>query len=310
MSNGRAVRTNMANCVAAGLGAGREEEFCVNVPGVDECELCITSCAGMFDGRYQSCTSCKDYIVCEDNKIKEVKTCKTGIFSAFDGQCSLNSKSCGVKENINSCKGLADGRYPSSKGPEYFNLCRNQKIMKDRRCGPADKFRYKYPSKPITRPVTRAMEYNHFLRACENYRSPTCQRTLDSNFGFVPPPTVDLLYLSDEPSIKYEDVLVDDLPVEDDKTEELHKFKDWINETTRKDKMPPRRMNKVCITTCSDVDDGLYGSCRGCDIFAQCTDGYLREERCQDKMEFDTEEKKCVKKSDTCTLRDDSGWLS
>jgi len=64
-----------------------------------------------------------------------------------------------------------------------------------------------------------------------------------------------------------------------------------------------RRVNPECVTDCTDLPGGHYGSCTSCGAYVTCTrHGRHRERMCHDGKEFDVAKRKCVRTSQTCVV--------
>jgi len=56
-----------------------------------------------------------------------------------------------------------------------------------------------------------------------------------------------------------------------------------------------------CVRSCTDVPNGNYQSCRGCNVFVTCTNGYIHDSRpCATKTVWDDDKKQCQGTSNTC----------
>jgi len=65
----------------------------------------------------------------------------------------------------------------------------------------------------------------------------------------------------------------------------------------------PTSKPEKCISSCKNMADGNYQSCKGCNVFASCSGGRLIDSRpCAANLVWDDMVKQCVYKSSTCDV--------
>ena len=97
---------------------------------------CVSSCAGILNGDYQSCEGCNVFVKCLNGQIEDTPACPfSSLWDDLDKQCSEESTTCPLPEScIASCENLEDGNYPSCRGCHVYASCGGGVIYDGRPC--------------------------------------------------------------------------------------------------------------------------------------------------------------------------------
>ncbi|XP_076457783.1 uncharacterized protein LOC143291669 isoform X2 [Babylonia areolata] len=124
----------------------------------DACPVCLRAgdCAGRVDGRYPSCSSCRDYVQCTRGQMQVISCRQHNTEWDHNIQrCSTGpSPSCSLVTCVADCTGKPMGRYPSCDGCRSYLECLGQ-------AGP-----------PVLCP--EGSEFHSHSQRCVPGRSPTC----------------------------------------------------------------------------------------------------------------------------------------
>ncbi len=97
---------------------------------------CVSSCAGVADGDYQSCTGCHVYSSCSNGGIYDERSCPVGlVWDDNKKRCEYKSDTCNSGGLcVSSCTGVLNGDYQSCQGCHVYVTCSNGIAYDGRNC--------------------------------------------------------------------------------------------------------------------------------------------------------------------------------
>ena len=195
---------------------------------------CVSTCRHISNGDYQSCNTCAGYVTCVHGLLYERSCPADLVWDDVQGRCEWTSSTCGVSEEpevksqankqpalgdcITFCAGLANGIYQSCQGCDVYAKCDNEILEDNILCSSGN-------------------VYDDTIKNCVRFSS-TC--------GVQP-------------------------------------------------------NNGTCVSSCVDMANGNYQSCRGCDRYVACS-GHIRYDDiyCPQGLFWDDNAKSCLYESTTC----------
>jgi len=238
---------------------------------------CIASCQGLPNGAYQSCNGCHFYIVCHYGSLKAEPPCSPAGYYWDDNlkKCEIQSGTCKVCPGEETTTTSAVTTDPTTNrttrictsGPTCITSCT-----------------YDLPD-----------GYYQLCKDCRVYAKCSFGKQLtiecdydkrlfwdDRQKSCVPNSTTCRLCQNDEPT-----------------TTSAVTTDPATTKTTTACTSGP-----TCITSCTyGLPDGYYQLCKGCDVYANCSNGELAcELSCgyEEQLFWDDNEKCCVSHSTTC----------
>ena len=256
---------------------------------------CVSDCSGMPSGDYQSCKTCEGYVYCSDGFLYD-RPCLAGLlWDDLTKRCEYESKTCPSTPShpstgdrcVSDCSGIPNGNYQSCKTCEGYVYC-------------SDGFLY-------DRPCLAGLLWDDLTKRCE-YESKTCPSTTSH------PSTGDRCVsdCSSIPNGDYQscktcegyvycsDGFLYDRPclvglLWDDLTKRCEYESKTCPSTTNNPSTGDR-----CVSDCSGIPNGNYQSCKTCEGYVYCSDGFLYDRPCLAGLLWDDLTKRCEYESKTC----------
>ncbi|XP_071111176.1 proprotein convertase subtilisin/kexin type 5-like isoform X1 [Haliotis cracherodii] len=264
---------------------------------------CITNCTGRPDGSYQSCKGCSLYATCCQGQISLHK-CSPGTY--WDDslkRCEKISATCpgpspgpgpgptpspASDRCVSGCAGVPYGDYQSCIGCRVFASCAYGHLYDNRTC-PAH------------------LVWDDFYKRCE-HASSTCPPGEKSPCMTNCTGRPDLTYQScvgcDVYAKCHDGKLTDNIKCPggtlwDDSLKRCEKTSKTCRPKSPQSALP--KMSKYpCITNCTGLEDGDYQSCKGCNVYAICSNYNIFVMPCPAKTVWDDAVKRCQGRSTTC----------
>lgn len=295
---------------------------------------CISNCKGLIDGDYASCLSCSVYASCVSGIIYDGRRCPAGLFWDDSNKlCTYDSPTCQgvpVKEPtetpapppvtsdmarsgedhscIRSCKGVPDGDYHSCLGCGHYATCL-MGVFITRKCTLKDtvwddKYKMCLSRSQTCKPSRICVEDNcsgipdgdyHSCYGCGYYS--TCLMGVFIDKRQCLKGTIwDNKY---KICLTSSNTCEDDSKFHPDPSHPLATDKPKFEDFTQSPTSNPYN----CVSSCENIPDGNFQSCKGCNVFASCSGGRLIDSRpCAAKLVWDDIVKQCVYTSSTCLL--------
>ena len=226
---------------------------------------CVSDCNDMPDGHYQSCETCRRYVSCSNGDLFDRDCPAKLVWDDVKKRCEYESTTCDIPSTtrhppsvdpsttthpppvdpkhgkcVSDCKDLPDGDYQSCDTCRRYVSCSNGNFY-DRPC----------PAKLV---------WDDVKKRCE-YESTTC----------------DMLSTTIHPSTTVD-------PIHSSTTSPT----------------PTGHPTGKCVSDCNGVSNGDYQSCKTCEGYVTCSNGYYSDRPCPANLVWDDVKKRCEWESATC----------
>ena len=291
---------------------------------------CVSDCRGMADGDYQSCKTCEGFVSCSNGRYFDMPCAPNHpgenplVWDDVKKRCEYESTTCpstsptstgGPPDSsstspsttsahpeipgicVSDCSDMPNGDYQSCYTCERFVTCSNGHYY-DMPCAPS------YP--PLV--------WDDVKKRCE-YESTTCPPTSPTPTG-APPHSTTSPSTTVRPTGTPGPCVSDCADMPDGSYPSCKSNEEYVicNGSLLCEKACPAgevwddmKKNCVrhifeCISDCRDMPDGNYQSCKFCNGFVTCVDGWLCEHPCETGPVWDDLKKYCVWESTTCPI--------
>jgi len=322
---------------AANITATTEEPDTATTDEPDN-SVCISSCKGMAAGNYQSCHGCSVYATCANGVLYDHRPCPAGL--VWDDSyklCNYVSSTCHEEVDvpeviepefeatpapapattvptraaddhscIRSCKGVPDGDYHSCLGCGHYATCLLG-VFITRKCTLKntmwdDEYKMCLSRSQTCKPSRICVENNcsgvpdgdyHSCHGCAEYS--TCLMGVFIDRRQCLKGTVW--------DNKYKICLTSSNTCEDDSKFHPDPSHPLVTDEPTSKPETTTSNPENCISSCKNMADGNYQSCKGCNVFASCSGGRLIDSRpCAANLVWDDMVKQCIYKSSTCQV--------
>ena len=230
---------------------------------------CISSCKGMPNGDYQSCNGCHVYATCSNGDIYDNRPC------AADLVWDDNKKECDYTSN--TCPGID----PTARPPDTTTT----KATPTTTAAPP----------PTSGPCISSCKGmpNGDYQSCKGCRVyATCS---NGDIYDNRPCAADLVWDDNKKRCDY----TSDTCHGTDPT--ARPPDTTTTKATPTTTVAPPPTSGPCISSCKGMPNGDYQSCKGCRVYATCSNGDIYDNRpCPANLVWDDNKKRCEWTSDTC----------